>query len=81
MTLDELRAIEMASVQELMSFDFDGTRSNTMKLSSIILHLRNIRRTISMVELEQWKNEQSMRHGINVDEYIDLSDGEGIFIR
>lgn len=81
MTLDELRAKEVAAAQRLMSFDFDGSRPTTLALFIIIQQLRGIRRTISMVELEHWKNDQCLRHGINVDDYIDLSDGEGIFIR
>lgn len=81
MTLDELRTEEVAAAQRLMSFDFDGSRANILSLFMIIQELRGIRRTISMVELEQWKNDQCLRHGINVDDYIDLSDGEGIFIR
>ncbi|TCU62144.1 hypothetical protein EDF58_1011478 [Novosphingobium sp. PhB57] len=81
MTLTELKAEELLAEQELMLFNFDGTHANIMSLSAIILHLRRVRQTISMVELETWKNKQSLCHGINVDEFIEFTDDDGIFIR
>lgn len=81
MTLSELKAEEAIAAERFMSFEFNGTSSNIIDLSMALLDLRNIRRVIEMVEIEEWKNKQSLRTGINVDDYIDLSDGEGIFLR